>query len=197
MTDSIIDFATGAPATGTLAVSWIHGAPARQQVGDPPIQVHRYDGHTVILRQSKSVHYEAPFLYLIFGNDRALLLDTGATADPAVALAGIGMDEHLAAEAGMARRGVVVHLDGQLHVEGVGLDSTADEIRIMAFAGGFLVEEAHAAAVQRRGDDEDYVPVHFILVAARCLGALVPCSFRRFSVSYAEIHLWHCFTPSL
>lgn len=28
-----------------------------------------------------TVNYEAPFLYLLFGNDRALLLDTGATAD--------------------------------------------------------------------------------------------------------------------
>jgi glyoxylase-like metal-dependent hydrolase (beta-lactamase superfamily II) len=83
MTDSIIDFATGAPATGSLAVSWIHGAPARRRAADPPVQVHRYDEHTVILRQSKSVHYEAPFIYLLFGNDRALLLDTGATEDPA------------------------------------------------------------------------------------------------------------------
>jgi glyoxylase-like metal-dependent hydrolase (beta-lactamase superfamily II) len=82
MTDSTIDFATGAPAAGSLDVSWIHGAPARRRPSDPPIQVHRYDEHTVILRQSKSVHYEAPFLYLLFGNDRALLLDTGATADP-------------------------------------------------------------------------------------------------------------------
>src|SRR4051812_45254985 len=30
-----------------------------------------------------SVHFEAPFLFLLFGTDRALLLDTGATADPA------------------------------------------------------------------------------------------------------------------
>jgi hydroxyacylglutathione hydrolase len=36
----------------------------------------------VILRQNKAVHYEAPFLYLLFGNDRALLVDTGATPDP-------------------------------------------------------------------------------------------------------------------
>jgi hydroxyacylglutathione hydrolase len=36
-----------------------------------------------VLRQSKAVHYEAPFLFLFCGNDRALLLDTGATADPA------------------------------------------------------------------------------------------------------------------
>jgi hydroxyacylglutathione hydrolase len=83
MADSRIDFVTGAPAAGSMDVRWIHGAPARQRNSDPPIQVHRYDQHTVILRQSKSVNYEAPFLYLLFGNDRALLLDTGATADPA------------------------------------------------------------------------------------------------------------------
>jgi hydroxyacylglutathione hydrolase len=73
----MIDFASEAPVTGSLEVSWIHGAP-----GEPAVQVHRYDEHTVILRQSKSTSYEAPFLFLLFGNDRALLLDTGATADP-------------------------------------------------------------------------------------------------------------------
>lgn len=83
MTDGRIDFVTGAPVAGSLDVRWIHGAPARRRAGDPPVQVHHYDEHTVILRQSKSVSYEAPFLYLLFGNDRALLLDTGATADPA------------------------------------------------------------------------------------------------------------------
>ncbi len=49
----------------------------------PAIQVHAYSEHTVILRQNKSVNYEAPFLFLLFGNERALLLDTGASADPA------------------------------------------------------------------------------------------------------------------
>ena len=71
------NFVSGAPVPGSLDVRWIHGAP-----GEPAIQVHRYDEHTVILRQGKSVHWEAPFLFLLFGNDRALLLDTGATADP-------------------------------------------------------------------------------------------------------------------
>lgn len=80
-TDGAIDFVTTAPTTGSLAVRWIHGARSKRRNRDPRIQVHRYDEHTVILRQSKSVHYEAPFLYLLFGNDRALLLDTGATAD--------------------------------------------------------------------------------------------------------------------
>jgi hydroxyacylglutathione hydrolase len=76
-----IDFVTGAPVAGRLDVRWIHGAPPRARgAGHPPIQVHHYDEHTVILRQSKSVHFEAPFMFLLFGNDRALLLDTGATA---------------------------------------------------------------------------------------------------------------------
>lgn len=82
-TDRRIDFVTGAPIPGSFDVRWIHGAPSRRRAGDPPIQIHHYDEHTIILRESKSVSYEAPFLYLLFGNDRALLLDTGATADPA------------------------------------------------------------------------------------------------------------------
>ncbi len=84
MSPSQVDFATGAPVAGTLDVVWIHGVRSRRQPPDPPMQVHRYDEHTVILRQSKSLNYEAPFLFLLFGNNRALLLDTGATADPAL-----------------------------------------------------------------------------------------------------------------
>ncbi|MCP2321872.1 glyoxylase-like metal-dependent hydrolase (beta-lactamase superfamily II) [Hamadaea flava] len=60
-----------------LDVTWIHGA-----TGEPTLQVHRADERTFILRQSKSVTYEAPFLFLLVGDDRALLLDTGATAEP-------------------------------------------------------------------------------------------------------------------
>ncbi|MDH6118440.1 hydroxyacylglutathione hydrolase [Kitasatospora sp. GAS204A] len=82
MTDSLIDFVSAAPTAGSLEVSWIHGVPGKRSDGEPKIQVHHYDEHTVILRQSKSVNYEAPFIFLLFGNDRALLLDTGATADP-------------------------------------------------------------------------------------------------------------------
>lgn len=76
----LIDFVTAAPAAGSLDVTWIHGARSRRRCQDPPIQVHRYDEHTIIMRQSKAVHAEAPFLFLLFGNERAMLLDTGATA---------------------------------------------------------------------------------------------------------------------
>jgi hydroxyacylglutathione hydrolase len=71
-----IDFAAGAPVAGDLDVRWIHGAP-----GEPPIQIHSYDPHTFVLRQSKATNYEAPFMYLLFGNSRAMLLDTGATRE--------------------------------------------------------------------------------------------------------------------
>ncbi len=76
-----VDF-SGAPVGADLDVRWIHGSRSPKGGGDPPIQVHASDPHTFVLRQSKAVHYEAPFLYLFCGNDRALLLDTGATADP-------------------------------------------------------------------------------------------------------------------
>jgi hydroxyacylglutathione hydrolase len=83
MTDAeVLDFVTGAPVAGDLDVQWIHGSLPARAHSDPSIQVHAYDRHTFVLRQSKAVHYEAPFLYLFCGNDRALLLDTGATADP-------------------------------------------------------------------------------------------------------------------
>ncbi|MGW3033400.1 MBL fold metallo-hydrolase [Streptomyces sp. NPDC001178] len=36
----------------------------------------------MLLRQNKAINYEAPFLYLLFGNRQAVLIDTGATASP-------------------------------------------------------------------------------------------------------------------
>jgi glyoxylase-like metal-dependent hydrolase (beta-lactamase superfamily II) len=67
-----------------LNVQWNHGTARRSATPEPPIHVHRCDERTYILRQSKTVNYEAPFLFLLVGAERALLLDTGATADPAL-----------------------------------------------------------------------------------------------------------------
>ena len=65
-----------------LDVTWNRGAPPGQRCNDPLIQVHRIDDATVVLRQSIAVNYEAPFLYLFFGESRAILFDTGATSEP-------------------------------------------------------------------------------------------------------------------
>lgn len=70
------------PKPGNLDVVWHSGWPSAKHDPAPEIQVHAYDERTVILRQNKSVHYEAPFLFLLRGGERALLVDTGATAEP-------------------------------------------------------------------------------------------------------------------
>jgi glyoxylase-like metal-dependent hydrolase (beta-lactamase superfamily II) len=44
----------------------------------PDWQVHAYNSSFFILRESGCTNYEKPFLYLIFGKDKALLVDTGA-----------------------------------------------------------------------------------------------------------------------
>ena len=77
-----IDFITGAPVDGADEPRWICGAPSRRQCTDPAIQVHQSDRHTFILRVSKAVSFEAPFIFLLFDNERAVLLDTGPSADP-------------------------------------------------------------------------------------------------------------------
>jgi hydroxyacylglutathione hydrolase len=79
MTMGPIDFSSDAPTAVDLGVRWIRGSRSKSKNTDPKIQVHACDPHTFILRQNKAVSYEAPFLYLFCGNDRALLLDTGAT----------------------------------------------------------------------------------------------------------------------
>jgi len=43
----------------------------------PEHQVHWYDDRTAIIRQSLRTNFEGPFLYLLLGTERALLLDTG------------------------------------------------------------------------------------------------------------------------
>jgi glyoxylase-like metal-dependent hydrolase (beta-lactamase superfamily II) len=75
-----IDFTSDVPRPGDLNVSWIHGSESAKHNTDPDIQVHAYDEHTFVLRQNMAVNYEAPFMFLLFGNARAVLIDTGATA---------------------------------------------------------------------------------------------------------------------
>ncbi len=61
--------------------NWIHGSENCEDNTDPPIQVVKYNSNTWILRQNKCTNYEAPFMFLFFGEDKVLLMDTGATKD--------------------------------------------------------------------------------------------------------------------
>jgi glyoxylase-like metal-dependent hydrolase (beta-lactamase superfamily II) len=66
---------------GTLPSTWMTGGPNCMEL--PDWQVHEYNPAFYVLRQSGCIHYEKPFLYLIFGRQRALLVDTGAGASDA------------------------------------------------------------------------------------------------------------------
>ena len=70
------------PVPGSLDVHWNEGAKDCTATPQDPLQVHTYEPQTFILRQSPCASFEANFLYLLIGSDKALLIDTGAVADP-------------------------------------------------------------------------------------------------------------------
>src|SRR5690606_8168495 len=78
-----IDFTRNTPAPGRFPDKWIHGSESSMDNRDPAVQVCWYNEHTVILRQNKAYEVQAPFLYLYFGNDRAILFDQGSVSNPA------------------------------------------------------------------------------------------------------------------
>ena len=69
---------------GTLPASWVTGASCPEA---PAFRIHEYNPDLFILRQSGCTNFEKPFLYLLFGERSAMLVDTGAqTADVAGAV---------------------------------------------------------------------------------------------------------------
>jgi glyoxylase-like metal-dependent hydrolase (beta-lactamase superfamily II) len=76
------NYACEGPAPGNLAFRWLYGSNVAALNRDPRIQVVQYNEDSYVLRQNVCVHWEAPFTYLLFGNNGALLIDTGATSEP-------------------------------------------------------------------------------------------------------------------
>src|SRR5690242_14585155 len=66
----------GGVQPGNLPVSWRTGGPVCVDL--PEWEIHAYNPDLYILRENGCVNYEKPFLYLFFGQDTALLIDTGA-----------------------------------------------------------------------------------------------------------------------
>ena len=69
------------PVPGSLPVQWNIGANDCAASPQPALEVHTYEPQTFILRQSPCADFEANFIYLLIGSDKALLIDTGAVAD--------------------------------------------------------------------------------------------------------------------
>jgi glyoxylase-like metal-dependent hydrolase (beta-lactamase superfamily II) len=66
----------GGVRAGTLPKAWRTGGPACDSQQE--WEVHEYNADLFILRENGCVNYEKPFLYLYFGSQKALLIDTGA-----------------------------------------------------------------------------------------------------------------------
>lgn len=67
---------------GSLDVHWDEGAVNCASASQPPLQVHAYNERTYILREGLCTTWEAPFVYLLIGSTKAMLIDTGDIADP-------------------------------------------------------------------------------------------------------------------
>ena len=134
---------------GRFPERWIHGAEDCAKNTDEVIQRHPYDRDTWIFRQSKCSDppesFEGPFLYLILGDDRALLLDTGASTDAARFPIGAVMREIL--EQRVEERGgsplplIVCHS----HAHG---DHRAGDAQFRTATGATVVEPGLAALAE-------------------------------------------------
>lgn len=61
---------------------WNHGSEPCKSDKNPAIQVMQANSSTYILRQNKCITYEAPFIYVLFGSNKVLVVDTGANESP-------------------------------------------------------------------------------------------------------------------
>ena len=71
---------TSLPESTEFPDHWIDGT----TLSEPTFQIHAFSPGTWMVRQSLRAHFEAPFLFLLKGENEALLLDTGAQADVSV-----------------------------------------------------------------------------------------------------------------
>lgn len=111
------DTTTGTPPNNGFPDHWPDGLAC---AAEPDVTVWEYDADTFILRQSLCSNFEGPFLYLLFGEDKAFLQDTG-TGDVDVAGAVSGVIQGWLAKKGKASIDLVVtHSHG--HGDHVGGD---------------------------------------------------------------------------
>jgi glyoxylase-like metal-dependent hydrolase (beta-lactamase superfamily II) len=94
---------------GTLPTSWVTGASCPET---PALRVHEYNSSVFVLRQSACTNYEKPFLYLIFGERSAMLVDTGAETMDVAGAVGQIIERWSARRGGKPVSLVVVHSHG-------------------------------------------------------------------------------------
>lgn len=107
----------GAPASALFAAPWNSGLSAEE----PRFQVQAIGADTFAFRQSIRATFEAPFLYLLIGRERALLIDTGDGGGGLRAEVDRLLQGRLRADGSHDLQLVVMHSHG--HTDHVGGDS--------------------------------------------------------------------------
>jgi hydroxyacylglutathione hydrolase len=74
--------ASSAQVPGSLQMTWSPGAEDCHVAPKTPLEVHAYNETTFVIRETLCATFEAPFIYLLIGANKALLIDTGDVADP-------------------------------------------------------------------------------------------------------------------
>jgi hydroxyacylglutathione hydrolase len=67
--------------SGSMDVHWNEGSSDCATNSEPPLPVHAYNATTFILRENPCATAEAPFMYLLIGSAKALLIDTGDVSE--------------------------------------------------------------------------------------------------------------------
>jgi hydroxyacylglutathione hydrolase len=94
---------------GTFPATWITGASCPET---PAFRVTEYNPDLFILRQSGCTNFEKPFLYLLFGERNAMLVDTGAPTVDVAGAVGDVIERWSARHGGRSVSLVVVHSHG-------------------------------------------------------------------------------------
>jgi glyoxylase-like metal-dependent hydrolase (beta-lactamase superfamily II) len=148
---------------GAVPTGWKSGGPDCLEV--PTWQVKAYNEDFYILRQSGCIHAEKPFLFLIFGNDAALLEDTGvarrepaANGDTTVPTAPVVMDL-IAQWAARKHRAPVPLIVIHSHAHG---DHTAGDAQFQAMPGVRVIAPTppaiqEATGIKRWPDDVGWI----------------------------------------
>jgi glyoxylase-like metal-dependent hydrolase (beta-lactamase superfamily II) len=137
---------TGAGLTpGVLPGGWRTGGPNCVTV--PDWQVQEYNPDFYILRESGCTNYEKPFLYLIFGEQHALLEDTGAGTTVQTASFVMGLLEKWAKEKKHAPVSlIVIHSHGHGdHTSGDKQFQAMPEVQFIAATPADVQKAAHIA----------------------------------------------------
>jgi hydroxyacylglutathione hydrolase len=117
---------------GSMEVSWNPGASDCERQPQPAIQTHEYNTTSYVLRENLCAHVAAPFMYLLIGTQQALLIDTGAVSDAALAPLATTVQALLARQS-PRRALIVVHTaDDAIHKAGDSQFSGMSGVEIVA-----------------------------------------------------------------